>query len=889
MKFFKQSFFVVLISVLCVSNVHADTIFYYVYDTDNNINEQFESYYAAKAFYDENVDEYQNLVLAENDKVLEMEYGVVAFETDGCPLGEYYSLKRNESDMISGCYGDDGLYLSSNSTSTYFYLSNDEGRINTNDIYLVPFNENYVSSYYVKDNYLYHNIVATMNGYYSYSLVLDKDVKVLKNNHKYYSYDGHYFYDDFYTMSDDYRNDIRDNAVNSEEPYFNYFQYLPYRTLSNYSASDFDHYLKEEMNFMGMLSSYNDNNGDGANDVVNRSQLYNVANTVKANEIINGTNALLTLSAAINDSDFGKSRDSFYLNSLFYSVTFNNDFARETGYFNTVNDSINNYSHFTINKYFANRRSISYYGTYLGDKLGGLTVDYSSDPYYGERVASIAFTIDEKLGSKDNNEYALAFANNSNVLYEDEYLEDYLYTLNNRQAVYPLLYADEDISMIQLDQPLKDFGYSYKDNVAYLDIEEVLFVLNEDRIKEKEYVSVHVDFDGGKYEDHEYLDICVSDEDDVDSIIPEKEGYVFKSYLKTYDTENEVWNYVAEYKEIEMIALNDVFDKTLNIGDYIDFNDSSIMVKYNDGSGDMIPVTSNMFDYYENDYEHTESVCVDYHGVKSYFDIEVKDMLSETKDEVNRYLENEAYTELKKLLFNKTADLSWNQIRTVDEYLENRHNRNYVMSLPYEDADISVSGLDLSLEDRSTFSLIEDIYYLNFVKENDEAAKTIMNAAKPYDFEMVGGVDISFKFNYEKIEMHCPIIVQMKVADKNINGIYTVYHLDTNNQVIKCKSVHTNDYVIFEADEEGTYLVLTKDSFNTFDFINGSENLRYEDTGLDEHRINIEFLLVMAIVVANFIGIAIYYIINSRKDEKWRDYKKLLQTQASAPEEKRKN
>ena len=58
MKFFKQSFFVVLISVLCVSNVHADTIFYYVYDTDDNINEQFESYNQAKVFYDENIDDY---------------------------------------------------------------------------------------------------------------------------------------------------------------------------------------------------------------------------------------------------------------------------------------------------------------------------------------------------------------------------------------------------------------------------------------------------------------------------------------------------------------------------------------------------------------------------------------------------------------------------------------------------------------------------------------------------------------------------------------------------------------------------------------------------------------------------------------------------------------
>jgi len=40
-------------------------------------------------------------------------------------------------------------------------------------------------------------------------------------------------------------------------------------------------------------------------------------------------------------------------------------------------------------------------GAYLGNKAGGMNVNYATAPYWGESIASIMFAANEKLGRKD--------------------------------------------------------------------------------------------------------------------------------------------------------------------------------------------------------------------------------------------------------------------------------------------------------------------------------------------------------------------------------------------------------------------------------------------------------------------------------------------------------
>ena len=60
----------------------------------------------------------------------------------------------------------------------------------------------------------------------------------LSSGTTYYSYDGHYFYTDYAVMLDDYRSETRSHSVNPDSPYYNYFQYLPLRSETSYSAVD---------------------------------------------------------------------------------------------------------------------------------------------------------------------------------------------------------------------------------------------------------------------------------------------------------------------------------------------------------------------------------------------------------------------------------------------------------------------------------------------------------------------------------------------------------------------------------------------------------------------------------------------------------------------------
>ena len=69
---------------------------------------------------------------------------------------------------------------------------------------------------------------------------MDRHRSIFAEGTDYYSYDGHYFYtyDNFENMLEDYQNGDRSHSVNPSAPYYNYFQYLPLRSQSNYSADE---------------------------------------------------------------------------------------------------------------------------------------------------------------------------------------------------------------------------------------------------------------------------------------------------------------------------------------------------------------------------------------------------------------------------------------------------------------------------------------------------------------------------------------------------------------------------------------------------------------------------------------------------------------------------
>ena len=54
-----------------------------------------------------------------------------------------------------------------------------------------------------------------------------------------------------------------------------------------------------------------------------------------------------------------------------------------------------------INEKYLSNSSFPAKGAYLGNKVGGMNVNYATAPYWGESIASIMFDANDRLGNKD--------------------------------------------------------------------------------------------------------------------------------------------------------------------------------------------------------------------------------------------------------------------------------------------------------------------------------------------------------------------------------------------------------------------------------------------------------------------------------------------------------
>lgn len=849
---FKKFLLCLILSFLTFnySSISAEDDFYYVSDNDEVIQE-FESYSSAISFFNDNKDEYDNLIVKHNGEVIEMEYGIVEFN-DELDYVKYHSISRGEDDYISAAYGIDAAYLYSEDNKIYFKVANDVGYVDSDNVKLVPY-DNIGSVYYTDDKYIYHKVKNPLN-YESYKLDFIPDG--LSNNSTYYSYDGHYFYDDFYLMIDDYRSDTSDNAVNSEI-YFNYYQYLSHRSLSNYSYEELEDYFYNTLMIDGKLNHYIDNNNDNAADEINRSQLYDEIDDFFIYENIYGSNAMLTLSSAIYESSYGRSESSFKQNNLFYTAAYDSIIASNHRY-NTISDSIYAHCKYIVSKRFGNYLKDDYKGTFLGDRLGGLEIEYTIDHYYGEKVAAIYFDIDNKLGLKDYKQRSIAlFIDKDRLkLYSDESLEDVLYSLDDvEELAYVVLAENETSYKIQFDYSDNDeYIYDFENCVGYVDKDDVSYILNADKIQDNEFININYDFDDGTFIDKQTLEFkALKDSNILDNIKPRKDGYEFNSYVYVVDGESNT--YIATYKKIKEITINNLLDEYDN---YIDLSNASINVIYEDDSCKLVPLNSDMVSFDSDNNELIISYCG--------FNINKKININ--------YDDN---------------SLSLDEIRVKDIVLKEKQNRNYYIK-NNTDFDFSISGLDLALDNYDkAFSFIKNTYYVELEDISLVNKEKIEKLAKGYDFEVLDGLNISFKYNYIDIDLKNRAIIQVDIKDKKDNYIYVAYHLNDDGDIIKCNSTWSNNYIQFEIEEAGDYLILCRPSVNSYSMEDSVENLNINNMGYDNHDLNIKVMNICFLFVLSFIGVIVYYIVENKKEKQWIDFKKLLRNQDIAVEEKLKN
>ena len=315
---------------------------------------------------------------------------------------------------INHGYVDDVPIIEDKGTAAQIQVSGYKGWVNKDstkseyDLVVVPINQvKDPSCYLVKNGYLYHYITKNMTS----STVTGNSLRIgpapsyLKEGKDYYSYDGIYFYEGktiqegLTKLLNDLKGNVTTNAVNKNNPYYNYYKYLPFRTRTNYTASELNKFIKENTSSSSKLR--------GIGEVL-----------IECQEKY-GVNALIALGVAMNESGMGDSYLAQKNNNLFGIGAY--DFAPDgADGFSTPQDSVREFTKNYISGGYSDPDDYRYYGGYLGNKALGTNVKYASDPFWGEKAVQHIFTIENYLANgnlnnlKDYNGYKLAMYTGAN-------------------------------------------------------------------------------------------------------------------------------------------------------------------------------------------------------------------------------------------------------------------------------------------------------------------------------------------------------------------------------------------------------------------------------------------------------------------------------------------
>ena len=287
--------------------------------------------------------------------------------SDGKWLGEkatnenasYYQVVP----VTANVYDADGEKLSYISQASVVWLDKDRksddkrmaitisglsGYMKTEDLQALDASKDFIP-YYESDGHRFYHYVAQ-----NASIPVASHLSDMEVGKKYYSADGLHF-----------------DGFNLENPFL--FKDLTEPT--NYSAEDLDK----------VFSLLN----------IDNSLLENKGATFKEAEEHYHINALYLLAHSALESDWGRSKIAKDKNNFFGITAYDTTPYLSAKTFDDVDKGILGATKWIKENYIDRGR------TFLGNKASGMNVEYASDPYWGEKIASVMMKINEKLGGKD--------------------------------------------------------------------------------------------------------------------------------------------------------------------------------------------------------------------------------------------------------------------------------------------------------------------------------------------------------------------------------------------------------------------------------------------------------------------------------------------------------
>ena len=374
----------------------------------------FDNYKSAKEMMDSEED--NSLIILERSnnvtKVIDAKYALLYLDR-GDKLTYLYSSNTLKSsitymDNYAGYGATDAALIEINysNKAARARIGGVTGWLKNNEYTIIPINWVKSSSFYkINDTGIYHYYAKNIenNNYTQSSRLLGPKPSFEIANNDYKSYDGIYFYSDYITMIDDYRSGKHEKSVNKDNPYYNYYLYLPHRSKTNYDIDDLDSYIRNVLNFKGSLY--------GKFLTNNNSVIYGSSEYYMYAEKIYGANALSVFSLSRNESANGRSYIAYNKNNIFgHNAVDGAAYSNATGYLD-VRSSIYSHGYGYINYGYARVSDSRYHGSHFGNKYSGMNVMYASDVFWGEKAASYYYAFDKDNGLLDYNFYQLIISN----------------------------------------------------------------------------------------------------------------------------------------------------------------------------------------------------------------------------------------------------------------------------------------------------------------------------------------------------------------------------------------------------------------------------------------------------------------------------------------------
>ncbi len=404
-----------------------------------------DSYALAKEAMEKHDDNSTIILERKNDvtRIIDAKYALLYLDR-GDTLTYLYTdsnLKKQLTymDNYSGYGATDAAFITLNydNMAVKTKIGGATGWLSNGTYKIIPINWVKTSSYYkITSDKIMHYYAKNIevSNYSQSSRTIGPKPKLI-NEGEYKSYDGIYFYSNYFDMLDDYKANSYDKSINKDSPYYNYYLYLPHRTKTNYTIDDIDSYIRNVLNFNGSIY--------GKMLTNNKSVLYGSSEYFIYSEDFYGANALSVFSLSRNESANGRSSIAINKNNIFgHNAVDGAAYTSATGYLD-VRSSIYTHGYGYINYGYAEIADSRYNGSHFGNKNTGMNVMYASDVYWGEKAASYYYSFDKDNGLLDYDYYQLIISNTSDINARSEPNTSSKKVFNIKKRDLPFVLIDE--------------------------------------------------------------------------------------------------------------------------------------------------------------------------------------------------------------------------------------------------------------------------------------------------------------------------------------------------------------------------------------------------------------------------------------------------------------